>query len=434
MSQVYDIITTGSATVDVFADTTSQLVKFITQDGEKDFIAYPSGSKILISDLNFTVGGGGTNTAVSFARMGFKTAFLGKLGTDENSFKIIHLLESEKIDFIGAREGQTGYSIILDSVEHDRTILTYKGSNNLLSEEDINYNKLETKWLYSSSMIEQSFETIKHLFSTMYKEGVNIAFNPSSYQAKLGLGKLQSIIDCCSVLVLNLEEAGLLLGKSGTSEELAPILAQGTDRYVVITNGPKGVACFHQGQFYELTPTPKLKVLESTGAGDAFASGFVAGLMKGKDAKYSLTLGMIQAESVIQAKGAKNNLLSMEDAEMLALKFKGEFSQKELTDTHDPGRILQEIENKYKFKAPPGREFFFTNGKKINSIEELAYYLKFALPENVSKHLHETTNDFAMWVEQVFNLDDLAKDLAKEKDQHELSKLLITFIHTNQGY
>lgn len=429
---MYDIITIGSATVDVFADTTSQLVKFITQNGENDFIAYPSGSKILISDLNFTVGGGGTNTAVSFARLGFKTAFLGKLGTDENSFKVMHLLESEKIDFIGSRDGQTGYSIILDSVEHDRTILTYKGSNNLLREEDINYGKLETKWLYSSSMIEQSFETLKQLFLTMYKDGVHIAFNPSSYQAKQGLAKLQSVIDCCSVLVLNLEEARLLLGKKGASEELAPLLAQGTDRYVVITDGSRGVACFHKGQFYELTPTPKLKVVESTGAGDAFASGFVAGLIKEKSIKESLILGMVQAESVIQAKGAKNKLLSMNEAEKHILNFKGEFNQKELNDTHDPGKILQEIENKYRLKAPKGREFFFSNGKKINSVEELAYYLKFALPENVSKHIHETTNDFAMWIEQVFNLKDLATALAKEKDQHELSKILITFIHTNK--
>lgn len=431
MSQLYDIITIGSATVDVFADTSSQLVKFITQNGENDFIAYPSGSKILISDLNFTVGGGGTNTAVSFARLGFKTAFLGKLGTDENSFKVIHLLESEKIDFIGSRGGQTGYSVILDSVEHDRTILTYKGSNNLLSEEDINYEKLESKWLYSSSMIGQSFETLKQLFLSMYKKGVHIAFNPSSYQAKQGIAKLQSLIDCCSVLVLNLEEAGLLLGKRGTSEELAPLLAQGTDRYVVITNGSEGVACFHQGQFYELKPTPKLKVVESTGAGDAFASGFVAGLIKEKSIKNSLILGMVQAESVIQAKGAKNKLLSMSEAEVFVSNFKGEFNQRELNDTHDPERLLQEIENKYKFKAPEGREFFFNNGKKISSLEELAYYLKFALPEQVEKHIYKNNNDFAMWVEQVFNQPELAKELAKEKDQHELSKLLITFIHTH---
>jgi ribokinase len=428
---VYDIITVGSATVDVFADTNSQLVKFITNEGEKDFIAYPSGSKILISDLIFSVGGGGTNTAVSFSRLGLKTGFLGKLGTDENSFKVLHLLESEKIDFLGSREGQTGYSIILDSIERDRTILTFKGSNNLLKEEDLIYEKLQTKWLYSSSMIGKSFETLKQLFSIMYKKGVKIAFNPSSYQAKQGLAKLQSLINCCAVLVMNLEEARLILRKEGSSEELAPILAQGTDRYVIITNGPKGACCFHEGQFYEISSTPKLSIVESTGAGDAFASGFVTGLLKNKSLTDSLKLGMVQAESVIQAKGAKNNLLNIQDAELLISEFKGDLSQKELYDSHDPKKILLEIEEKYRFNAPLGKEFYFSNGKKICSLDELAYYLKFALPKNVENHIHENNNDFALWIQQVFNFNELAEDLMKEKDQHELSKILIKFIHTN---
>lgn len=428
---MYDIITVGSATVDVFADTTSQLVKFITNEGEKDFIAYPSGSKILISDLNFTVGGGGTNTAVSFARLGLKTGFLGKLGTDENSFKVMHLLESEHIDFLGARDGQTGYSIILDSVEHDRTILTYKGSNNNLQEEDINYERLKTKWLYSSSMIGTSSQTLEKLFRTLHDQGIHIAFNPSNYQAKQGLAKLQPLIDSCSVLVMNLEEAQLLLQKRGTAEELAPLLAQGTDRYALITDGAKGVSCFHNGEFYELTPTPKLRVIESTGAGDAFASGFVAGLIQERTIEEALKLGMVQAESVIQAKGAKNNLLTLQEAEKKIAEFRGDFNSQELLDTHDPGKILQEIEEKYQFKAPLGREFFFANGKKINSLEELAYYLKFALPEHVDGHLHATTNDFALWIQQVFGLPKLAEAIAAEKDQHEISKLLITFIHTN---
>lgn len=429
--QEYDVITIGSATVDVFADTSSQLVKFITKEGEKDFIAYPSGTKILISELNFSVGGGGTNSAVSFSRLGFKTGFLGKLGVDENSFKVMHLLETENVEFLGAREGQTGYSVILDSIEHDRTILTYKGSNNLLKEEDVDYNKLKTKWIYSSSMVDRSFETLKQIFKESYSQGVKIAFNPSSYQARQGLVKLQELIDCCAVLVMNLEEARLVLGKQGTDEELAPLLAQGTDRYVVITDGPNGACCFHQGQFFEITPTPHLKVVESTGAGDAFASAFVSGIILEKSIDECLKLGMVQAESVIQAKGAKNNLLSMDDALIMVSQFQGVVSSKEINDSHDPKKLLSELEERYNFKAPLGREFIFSNGKKIDSIEELAYYLKFALPESVDKHMHQDNNDFALWIKHVFNFDELADELAKEKDQFELSNVLIKFIHNN---
>lgn len=427
---MYDIITIGSATVDVFADTSSQLVKFITNKGEKDLIAYPSGTKLLINDLQFSIGGGGTNTAVSFSRLGLKTGFLGKLGSDENSFKVQHLLDDEGIDFLGAREGQTGYSIILDSIEHDRTILTYKGSNNTLREQDINPELLETKWMYSSSMVEESFQTLQTVFTTMHEKGVQTAFNPSSYQAKQGLAKLQPLLNACSVIILNLEEAQLLLGKQGEAQTLAPLLAQGTDRIIVITDGSKGAYCFSKGQFYTITPTPHLQVIESTGAGDAFASGFVAGLYKELDIPTSLKLGMIQAESVIQAKGAKNNLLTYDQAQEEMTHFQGRLFQQEIHDIPTPKELLAELEHRYQYIAPQGKEFHFSNGTTIHSLEELAYYLKFALPETVQKHIREQTNDFAEWIRGVFELEELANNIQYEKDQFVISNKLIKFIHT----
>ena len=74
---MYDVITVGSATVDVFAKTHfSELIKIIDPKGETDLLAFPSGSKILIDDLEFTAGGGGTNTAVALSRLGHKVGFL----------------------------------------------------------------------------------------------------------------------------------------------------------------------------------------------------------------------------------------------------------------------------------------------------------------------------------------------------------------------
>ena len=93
---MYDIITIGSSTIDVFADTDSELIKIKTTKGEEDLLAYPTGSKIIIKDLKFTTGGGGTNSAVSFSRFGLKVAYLGKVATDENGHKIIIIETSAK--------------------------------------------------------------------------------------------------------------------------------------------------------------------------------------------------------------------------------------------------------------------------------------------------------------------------------------------------
>src|SRR3989344_4411861 len=115
---MYDVITVGSATVDVFAKTRfSELIKIIDPKGEKDFLAYPSGSKILIDELEFTTGGGGTNTAVALSRLGHKVAFVGKLGEGANSDFIHRDLKREKIDLLCAHgSGNSGYSVVLDTL------------------------------------------------------------------------------------------------------------------------------------------------------------------------------------------------------------------------------------------------------------------------------------------------------------------------------
>lgn len=427
---MYDIVTLGSATVDVFASTSSELVKFVTPQGEKDFIAYPSGSKILVSDVDFLVGGGGTNTAVSFSRMGLHTAFIGKIGVDDNSYKVLQLLERENIDFLGTKEGQTGYSIVLDSIENDRTILTFKGSNNTLQFTDISLGKIYTKWLYSSSMVGESFETLKKLFFYLHAQGVHIAFNPSSYQAKQGVEKLKDVLSICEVLILNLEEAALLLGHEGTIHQLAQQLQETGPKIVIITNGSKGATCYTQETFYDIEPTPHLNVVETTGAGDAFGSGFVTGLYYKLSIEDSLRIGMIQAESVIQFYGAKNNLLDKETAFTHLKNFQGHLQKETLFEhnKHKDHAKLSTLDSPWLFKSPKEQAFKLANGQIIQSLEELAYSLKYLSDVIFAKHVNKSKNDFANWIEYVFSLQDLADDVRQLAKKEEMSKSLIKYV------
>jgi len=313
MSRMYDIITVGSATVDVFANTESELIKIKTSNSEEELIAYPSGSKILIKELRFTTGGGGTNTAVSLARLGHKVGYLGSLGNDENGRKILDLLKKEKIDFIGKLiNDTTGYSIILDSIEHDRTILTYKGANDKLKFSDINLKKLKTKWFYFSSMISESFKTLEKLAEFAEKNNIKIAFNPSTYLAKKGKNYLKKILTRTTILVLNNEEASLLVGKNNIKIMLKKLCELGP-RIAVITNGKKEINAYDGKNIYTMIPN-KIKVVESTGAGDAFASSFLSGMIKKSNIEFALKLGLVNSESVIQHGGAKNKLLKYKEA------------------------------------------------------------------------------------------------------------------------
>lgn len=439
---MYDIITIGSATVDVFANTTSELVKFITPEGENDFIAYPSGSKILINDIDFLIGGGGTNTAVSFSRLGFKTGFLGKLGEDENAYKVLHLLETEHIDFLGTREGQTGYSIILDSIENDRTILTFKGGNNKLRIDEVDFSKLKTKWLYSSSMVGTSFQTLQNIIHHVHENNIKIAFNPSSYQAKQGLDALRFIVERCTVLIMNVEEAKLLLSKkefqTKTPKELAQALAIVPGLTVVLTNGPSGAVCYHKGEYYSITPSPNLKVVETTGAGDAFASGFVSGLMYSLTIPDSLKLGMIQAENVITSIGAKNILQSKEQVFAQLEHFKGLVSLgTDNTIIHslkDQARLTEQLVGTHiQHRVSEDLAFKFSNGNKIVSLEELVHTLIFITPDIFATHVHDGTNYFALWIQEAFGLETLANKIRACQDPYEMSKIIQEFLIKTKG-
>jgi len=116
---MYDVITIGSNTLDVFAYTDrSESICIKTIEGEECYISYPSGSKLLINELDFDTGGGGTNTAVALSRMGLSVGYVGRLGSDDSAEKVLEELAKESIDFLGSRSKQkkdkTGYSIILD--------------------------------------------------------------------------------------------------------------------------------------------------------------------------------------------------------------------------------------------------------------------------------------------------------------------------------
>jgi ribokinase len=305
---MYDVITVGSSTVDVFADVESELIKIKTAHHEEEMIAYPCGSKILIKKLEFMTGGGGTNTSVALKRLGLKVAYLGKIGDDENSDMILNKLKSEKIDFVGVKgKGSSGYSIILDSIEGDRTILAHKGVNNKLVYSEISLKKLKTKWFYFSSMVGKSFETLKKLTDYAEKSNIRIAFNPSNYLAEKGADYLKDILDSTDLLVLNREEASLIVGEGSPKKLLKKLTNLGPE--VVITEGKKGVYTLEKGKLVQVIAND-IEVKETTGAGDAFASTFLAGRIKNKDVKTCLRLGLVNAESVIMHKGAKNGLLS----------------------------------------------------------------------------------------------------------------------------
>jgi len=312
---MYVVITVGSSSVVVFAKSKfSELIKIIDSKGETDLLAYPTGAKILIEELNFTTGGGATNTAVCLARLGNKVACISKMGSGSNSSKVTKHLEREGIDtslIVRSKKGRTGYSIILDSIEHDRTILTFKGSNNDLKFSEIKLNKLKTKWFYFSTMLKDGFKTLEKLAKFAEKKKIKIAFNASSYLVKKGTNFLKEILKRTDIFVLNKEEAKTLALGNDIKNLLVKIRKLGP-KIVIITNGKNDANAFDGKFIYTLKPN-NVRVVETTGAGDAFAASFLSGMIKKNDIEFALKMASANSESVIQHHGAKNKLLTYKE-------------------------------------------------------------------------------------------------------------------------
>ena len=112
---MFDVVTFGSAVLDVFLYTG---VHEMRAKGS-EFIAYKLGEKFLVKDLNFFTGGGGSNTAVGFSRLGLRTGVITKVGNDWIADKILNELKKEKVKFLCKKtKGGSAFSVVLDSFEH----------------------------------------------------------------------------------------------------------------------------------------------------------------------------------------------------------------------------------------------------------------------------------------------------------------------------
>lgn len=309
---MFDVVTVGSAAVDVFVRIEKHQEEVVPHEQHRD-VCYHIGGKSLVTDLMVETGGGGTNSAVAFSRLGLRTGWVGVLGSDEHGRIVEEQLHRERVTLLGKKKNSmTGYSVIITGLEKDHVVLTYKGVNDELGAKDVPFTQLKTRWFYFSSMMGQSLETLKRIARFAREKGVPYAFNPSMYLVGTGPERIRSILDGCRVLILNKEEAQALLGTVHEEDYLLKGLRGLTGGIVVVTDGAHGAYAYDGTAKYVLLPK-KTKVAETTGAGDAFGAGFIAGLMMGKRIQDALQLGQAEASSVLGHVGAKEKLLTMRE-------------------------------------------------------------------------------------------------------------------------
>jgi len=310
---MYDIVTFGSATWDIFMRPKDFQIfknrKFITGKG----ICLDLGSKVDIGDIKFFSGGGGTNTAATFSKKGFKVAYCGMIGNDLGGDKIIKELKQLGIEtrfIIKTGIKPTNTSVILSVENQDRIILVYRGASELLRKSDIPFRKLKAKWFYLAPFSGMLSDFTNEIVNFAHENKIKVAFNPGNSQLSLSRSLLKEIIGKVDVLILNQEEASLLTGISYQKErEIFKNIDKICPGIVIMTEGPKGAVVSDGNHLYQAKAS-RIKVTDSTGAGDSFGAGFVSGLIiSDGNINFSIQLGMANAASCLKKWGAKKGLL-----------------------------------------------------------------------------------------------------------------------------
>jgi ribokinase len=311
---MFDVITIGSVTRDVFL----RVPKFQTvpwkKTPSKKGLLLPVGEKLEVDDMYFTTGGNSANAAVTLSRLGFKVACVGKAGNDAGGREIERHLQNEKVDVVFLKKAKntgTAYSVLLLK-DGERTILGYHGASNLFNPSEIDLKKLKAKWWYLS-LSGESMKYFGRFITFARKNGISVAFNPSGYHLKHDPRGILKHLKDISFLVLNEEEAAILTGIPFSKErQVFKKLDALMPGIVAVTNGSKGATVSDGKSIYRAGVFQEKKLIDRTGAGDAFGSGFVAGLVKSKgDVKYAIRLASANATSVVERIGATEGILTV---------------------------------------------------------------------------------------------------------------------------
>jgi 2-dehydro-3-deoxygluconokinase len=315
MKNNYDLIAIGDIVVDTFIKLEKAHVEGVP-DGENYEICMPFAEKIPYEDVFITPAvGNAANAAVSSARLGLKTGLVTNLGDDRDGGDCLSALTENGVstEFVKVNKNAKTNSHYVLWFGAERTILIkHQNYQYVLPDFD------DPKWIYFSSVNETAFPL--HLTLADYLDThpeIKLAFQPGKFEIKLGKEKLSRLYKHAKIFFCNVEEAEKILGLGNTDiKELLTKMRELGPETVVITDGPRGSYSYDGNEFLfmPIYPDPK-PPYSRTGAGDAFSSTIVAGIIAGKTLAESMAWGGINSMSVVQQVGAQKGLLTREKLE-----------------------------------------------------------------------------------------------------------------------
>lgn len=299
---MYDVICIGAATVDIFVKSDNLIVS-------DNFIGIERASKNEINESLICSGGGATNSAVAFSRLGLKSTCISLIGSSHLNGYIFEDLQKDNISpnfIIQDDNDSTDFSVILVGQDGSRSILTNRGHGGL-QEKHIDWTNIkDTKWFYISS-IEGNLDLLEKLIGFAKENNIKVALNPGKRELSQPQ-KLLPLLKLIDFLLLNQEEAEIITQSDSDNSHFWENIESLTTPIIGITNGRQGAhVLFNHQQFY--SPAVDTIPIDETGAGDSFGATFITALVHQKNPKEALFWAVKNSASVVSHLGAKSGLL-----------------------------------------------------------------------------------------------------------------------------
>ena len=302
-----DILSIGDVTTDVFMQVDE--LKLVCKHNKNDcLLCMKYADKIAAKRVDKLIGGNAGNIAIGSRRLGLKSALYAQVGNDDAGETLLKSLKNDNVEtkyFTLAKGELTNYSVIIN-YEAERTILVHHEVRNY----KLKYFE-PCKWIYVTSMGVGSQIYFPLILKNKKKYNSRLGFNPGTHQLKSGLKALSKMLAQSEVASLNVEETQFLFKTKNRDLRFLLKKLHGTGtKIAVITNGPSGSYSYDGKDFY-YCPIYDVPILERTGCGDSYTTGFIVALYYKKSIKEAMKWGTLNAASVIQRIGPQEGLIKL---------------------------------------------------------------------------------------------------------------------------
>jgi fructokinase len=303
---MFDVISIGAATVDIFVKSPG-----ISLSG--DNLTVPVSSKNEMSQGLICSGGGATNSSASFSCLNLKSGCVSLLGNDPLGQYIFNDLQEYRVStsfLIRSDKETTDYSVILIAADGSRSIITNRGPSRLESAQ-MDWNKLvSTGWLYVTSL-EGNLDLLEMIVGFANEHAIKISLNPGNRELSQ-FSRLIPVFSHLDFLLLNREESESLVGIGMNQPNYWEKILNFGARITAVTDGRNGAYVLSAAEKL-FSPIIKTLTVDETGAGDAFGSALVGGLIQKLSLSDALFWGIKNSASVVSSVGAKTGLLNLQD-------------------------------------------------------------------------------------------------------------------------